>query len=69
MSVQEVHLVHGSRETVEEKAGCAVLLGQPVGDDGLRHIVGNVLSCLDEGLDLDTQLGGVADVGAEDVSR
>ena len=66
--VQKVHLVHGAWETVEEKPGGAVILGQTIGNDGLRDVVGHIFSGVDQGLDLDAQLGAVADVVPEDVA-
>src|SRR5690349_22922832 len=66
--VELLDLVEGARVAVEQEALDGVLLVDPVADHLVRDVVGDVLARVHEALGLDTELGALRDVGAEDVA-
>ena len=67
--IQRLHLTGGAGVAVEEEARRGVVLRQPVADDGIGDRVGHVAPRRGDLLHLETEVGLVLDVGAEDVTR
>jgi len=67
--VQHLGLVHRSREPVEQEAFGRVVVGQPVLDHRDGDLVRDQVAGVHVLLRLDAEVGALADVGPEDVSR